>query len=380
MAKNNTNSYYDNGIASMLMADYVNAKNLEASRPMKESTTTTATTKPVEYQDMLKRRNQIGTATQTLNDILKQRETPLYGLGSLMAQMPEQSGPGSWLGSLARGLGGGLTFGTNAAIDRAQRNYENAQNDLQTALAFDRAMGDTQTQTQINKYTPVEYSTGRGGGSGSGGGSGLQTFAGMPTEGFGRSVGYDPVADLPDFTAITRAAANGEQLSLGSWLNIPGTAAVAKGLAGQGSADLQSTYSDIADNILSGKILDFVQQAGSIRLADTEAERQSIFGPLQGYNNMSDVELRQAIDRSRNNFVSLGLKKAREQGRTDITPEVLTTLYNSAFTVPASLENSNRYNMQNVNKYNANSTSVPVNTASPNNNDDDIWEKYRNIE
>ena len=380
MAKNNTNSYYDNGIASMLMADYVNAKNLEASRPMKASTTTIATTKPVEYQDMLKRRNQIGTATQTLNDILKQRETPLYGLGSLMAQMPEQSGPGSWLGSFARGLGGGLTFDTNAAIDRAQRNYENAQNDLQTALAFDRAMGDTQAQTQINKYTPVEYSTGRGGGSGSGGGSGLQTFAGIPTEGFGRSVGYDPVADLPDFTAITRAAANGEQLSLGSWLNIPGTAAVAKGLSGQGSADLQTTYSDIADNILSGKILDFVQQAGSIRLADTEAERQSIFGPLQGYNNMSDVELRQAIDRSRNNFVSLGIKKAREQGRTDITPEMLTTLYNSAFTVPASLENSNRYNMQNVNKYNANSTSVPVNTTSPNNNNDDIWEKYRNIE
>lgn len=380
MAKNNTNSYYDNGIASMLMADYVNAKNLEASRPMKASTTTIATTKPVEYQDMLKRRNQIGTATQTLNDILKQRETPLYGLGSLMAQMPEQSGPGSWLGSFARGLGGGLTFDTNAAIDRAQRNYENAQNDLQTALAFDRAMGDTQTQIQTNEYVPVEYSTGRGGSSGSGGGSGLQTFAGIPTEGFGRSVGYDPVADLPDFTAITRAAANGEQLSLGSWLNIPGTAAVAKGLAGQGSADLQTTYSDIADNILSGKILDFVQQAGSIRLADTEAERQSIFGPLQGYNNMSDVELRQAIDRSRNNFVSLGVKKAREQGRTDITPEVLTTLYNSAFTVPASLENSNRYNMQNVNKYNANSTSVPVNTASPNNNNDDIWEKYRNIE
>lgn len=380
MAKDNTNSYYDNGIASMLMADYVNAKNLEASRPMKASTTTIATTKPVEYQDMLKRRNQIGTATQTLNDILKQRETPLYGLGSLMAQMPEQSGPGSWLGSFARGLGGGLTFDTNAAIDRAQRNYENAQNDLQTALAFDRAMGDTQTQIQTNEYVPVEYSIGRGGGSGSGGGSGLQTFAGIPTEGFGRSVGYDPVADLPDFTAITRAAANGEQLSLGSWLNIPGTAAVAKGLAGQGSADLQTTYSDIADNILSGKILDFVQQAGSIRLADTEAERQSIFGPLQGYNNMSDVELRQAIDRSRNNFVSLGVKKAREQGRTDITPEVLTTLYNSAFTVPASLENSNRYNMQNVNKYNANSTSVPVNTASPNNNNDDIWEKYRNIE
>lgn len=380
MAKNNTNSYYDNGIASMLMADYVNAKNLEASRPMKASTTTIATTKPVEYQDMLKRRNQIGTARQTLNDILKQRETPLYGLGSLMAQMPEQSGPGSWLGSFARGLGGGLTFDTNAVIDRAQRNYENAQNDLQTALAFDRAMGDTQTQIQTNEYVPVEYSTGRGGSSGSGGGSGLQTFAGIPTEGFGRSVGYDPVADLPDFTAITRAAANGEQLSLGSWLNIPGTAAVAKGLAGQGSADLQTTYSDIADNILSGKILDFVQQAGSIRLADTEAERQSIFGPLQGYNNMSDVELRQAIDRSRNNFVSLGVKKAREQGRTDITPEVLTTLYNSAFTVPASLENSNRYNMQNVNKYNANSTRVPVNTASPNNNNDDIWEKYRNIE
>ena len=155
MANNNTNSYYDNGIASMLMADYVNAKNLEASRPMKASTTTTATKMPVEYQDMLKRRNQIGTATQTLNDILKQRETPLYGLGSLMAQMPEQSGPGSWLGSLARGLGGGLTFGTNAAIDRAQRNYENAQNDLQTALAFDRDMGDTQTETQTNKYEPV---------------------------------------------------------------------------------------------------------------------------------------------------------------------------------------------------------------------------------
>lgn len=142
-----------------------NALNAIASRPQKEF----QETKPLEYADMLARRNQIGAERAMLNEALKQRETFGYGLANALASMPAQQGAGSWLGDFARGFGSAFNARANAAIDRAKQDYEAAQADLATALAFDKAMGEQQTMD----YRAVPYATGKtAGATGTGGGAG----------------------------------------------------------------------------------------------------------------------------------------------------------------------------------------------------------------
>ena len=158
----------------------------QATRPQKsyQQTTTTGTTAPVEFADMLARRNQIGAERAMLNEALKQRERGMYGFADALAQMPAQQGAGSWLGDFARGFGSAFNARANAAIDRAKQDYEAAQADLATALAFDKAMGEVQqqTQTDVIKYDPVAYNKGGGGtGIGSGGGSNaLEQYTNLP--------------------------------------------------------------------------------------------------------------------------------------------------------------------------------------------------------
>lgn len=143
-----------------------NALNAIASRPQKEF----QETKPLEYADMLARRNQIGAERAMLNEALKQRETFGYGLANALASMPAQQGAGSWLGDFARGFGSTFNARANAAIDRAKQDYESAQADLATALAFDKAMGEKQTMG----YMAVPYATGKtAGATGTGGGVGV---------------------------------------------------------------------------------------------------------------------------------------------------------------------------------------------------------------
>lgn len=131
----------------------------QAMRPYKSSQTTTTTTQPVEYADMLARRNQIGAERQALSDALKKRESFGYSLASALSAIPHRQGYGSWLGNLGRSFGAGFNARTNAAIDRAQQDYEAAQKDLASALALDKAMGDVQTQVQNIDYKPMEYGT-----------------------------------------------------------------------------------------------------------------------------------------------------------------------------------------------------------------------------
>lgn len=165
----------------------VGALNAIASRPQKTFQQTQTTTAPVEYADMLARRNQIGAERAMLNEALKQRERRMYGFADALAQMPAQQGAGSWLGDFARGFGSTFNARANAAIDRAERNYKTSQEDLATALAFDKAMGDIQRQTQTMDYTPVAYATGRSG-RGAGGGSGDSTAQ--------MEVGAETLADI----------------------------------------------------------------------------------------------------------------------------------------------------------------------------------------
>lgn len=316
----------------------------QAMRPQKTSQTTVSTTKPIEYADMLARRNQIGAERQALADALKKRENFGYSLASALSAIPQQQGYGSWLSDLGRSFGAGFNARTNAAIDRAQQDYEAAQKDLADALALDKAMGDVQTQTQTIDYTPMEYGT-AGAKAQQGQTAGLQAVGGAPLENVGRSVGYDPVENIPDYGPLTRAALSEEELGLAKY--IPFVQSTIKASVPQKDIEsLQTLQSDIAENIVSGKVLDFVGKAGSVRVADTQDERNAIFGPLIDYQKMNPGQLRTAIDQSRNKFVSLGLQKAKAAG-VEISAEELKNWYNSMFTVPRSMKQTETmYNIQ----------------------------------
>lgn len=147
-----------NMVAQTLLQGLTGAIQAQADRPIKESATTTTTSKPLEYSDLLARRNQIGAERAMLNEALKQRETFGYGLANALASMPAQQGAGSWLGDFARGFGSAFNARANAAIDRAKQDYESAQADLATALAFDKAMGDRQIQREEIGYMPLHKS------------------------------------------------------------------------------------------------------------------------------------------------------------------------------------------------------------------------------
>lgn len=142
-----------------------------AMRPQKTSarTFTTSTSTPRALEDMIMRRNSIGANNQRLLDALKGRETWNYNLGAGLANLAPVQGYGDWGVNALRAFGGAMNRPTDAQIAREQAAQELAQKDLETALAYDKAMGETQTQQQVQEmgYTPMEY--GVAGGKGAGG-------------------------------------------------------------------------------------------------------------------------------------------------------------------------------------------------------------------
>ena len=326
-----------NGLSGLLAG----AIEAQAMRPQKTSVTTTATSTPFALDNMIANRDRIGQATEELNNALKAREDLGYTLASALAGIPQQQGAGSWLSDFARAFGGGMAAPTNARVDRAQKKYEADMKDLANILAFDKAMGETQRQTQTIGYTPMEYETAQ---SSQKKGAGSESIGGIQASNFGRSIGYDPVENLPDFGPITRAAISEEQVN--PILKYIGGGTLAKGLTEDKATQLQSTWSDISDNILSGRVLDFVGKAGGIRVADTPAEQEFIFGPIRNYQNMTKEQLKAGLTQARNNFVASGMNKARQTG-VDVSEEELKNWWNSAFSVPKGLETKSKYNIQN---------------------------------
>lgn len=340
------NDYVDYGSLAALLVPQAQALQAIAMRPQKTSTTTntTSTSTPYALADMMVRRDSIGQATKDLDRALKARETAGYSIANALMAMPELQGYGSWLENAGRVFGAGLATPTNAAVDRAQKKYEAEMKDLADILAFDKAMGETttQTQNQVMGYTPMEYGT--AGGTKAASGQGAGSLNGIQQNNFGRSVGYDPVENLPDFGPVTRAALSEEQVN--PLLKYVGGQAIAKGLTDKTATELQSTWSDISDNILSGRVLDFVGKAGSIRVADTPAEQEFIFGPIRNYQNMTKSQLQAGLKQARNNFVAAGLNKAKQQG-VDVSETELKNWWNSAFSVPEGKQTEKMYNVQN---------------------------------
>ena len=336
-------NYNDIGVAAAL-GQLAQAQEAMAMRPQKtySMTTTSSTSTPRALEDMIMRRGMIGANNQRLLDALKKRETFGYNFGSGLANLAPVSGYGDWGVNALRAFGGAMTRPTDAEIAREQAAQEMARKDIETAMAIDKAMGETQDQTQEQTigYTEMPYS---GGKTTQGKGGTSESLGGIQAGNFGRSVGYDPVENLPDFGPVARAALSEEQLGIGKY--VPFVQSLAKGVSGDVATQLQSTWSDISDNILSGRDLDFVGKAGGIRVADTPAEQEFIFGPLRNYQNMSRDQLKTALKQSRNNFVASGLNKARQAG-VDVSENELKTWWNSAFSVPEGLQTKTMRNVQ----------------------------------
>lgn len=319
----------DENALGMLIASAMEAS---AKKPQKTSQRTVTTTMetPAELEDMRTRRDTIGAARTALADSMMARDNTRYRLGQALASIPAtRSGGINWAAGLS-GFGKAMNSGVDNDIDQKLQDYNNSRTDLADLLMYDKSMGTQNVQTEDQS---VGYS---GGGNGASGDGSIGTIQG---QNFGRSKGYDPVANKLNFGPVARAAATGEQLGIGNWLTVPGSNSVAKGLQPTKSADLQTVYSDIADNLLSGKVLDYIGKVGSVRVADSNEEKKTIFGPLNDYQTMSDTQLNSAIKQARNNFVAAGMNKARQKG-IPVTEEELVNHFNSAFTVPSGMQKS----------------------------------------
>ena len=121
--------------------DILTLMGTTSSKPVKSRQVQVTT--PYAREDMLARRNIIGDATQKLDDALKAKESLGYSIANALAGIPQQQGYGSWLTDFARAFGGGWKSPVDAYTERAKTAAERDLKDLETALKFDKEMGDT---------------------------------------------------------------------------------------------------------------------------------------------------------------------------------------------------------------------------------------------
>lgn len=159
--------YNDYGVAAAL-SQLAGAQQQMAMRPQKsvvKTFTTTANT-PRALEDMIARRNMIGANNANLLNALKPRESFGYNIGAGLADLVPVQGYGDWGVNALRAFGGAVNRPTDATIARAQAERQMANEDLKTALEFDKAMGQEQSQAQEQsiKYDELPYAGGTGAG------------------------------------------------------------------------------------------------------------------------------------------------------------------------------------------------------------------------
>ena len=141
-----------------------------AMRPQKslQKTYTTSNTVPYALQDMLNARNTISNSTNELEKILKLRESPWYATLKALGEVRGSSEPGKWLESGLRGLSTGYTSLDDIKAENAKLLRDARVEDLTQRLAYDKAMGEYQTQykREDTDYTEMPWG-GAGGKSGS---------------------------------------------------------------------------------------------------------------------------------------------------------------------------------------------------------------------
>lgn len=325
-----TEQEVQNFLQMAAMQQQANALQQIAMRPQKswQTTSTTTNSTPYALDDMIRYRNIIGGATSRLNAALKPRESYLYSLGSALSALPQQQGPGSWLSAFGRGFGMGATARTNAAVDRAQKVYEAEMQDLAQRLAYDKAMGEKQTQSQRQDMGYEEMPWGGAGGKSSGQGGPDQVVQNIATA---TGEGMDPEEFIKQYNTggfFESGASDVDAQDNPTWAARFIRSAVAPINTGARSALAQN----MTDKIIGPKVQNMIQNMGGARGADTLREVSTRIGPLAQITSLGTQEQLGAISAAKTDVLDIINRDRRAVGMQPLTMEQFQPAWNKLFT------------------------------------------------
>ena len=344
-----------------LVAPYGNigdAITAYAQRPQKTSTITdtTSTTTPYALANMIANRDRIGRATREYDDALKLRETTAFSLANALANIPQQQGYGSWLTDFARAFGGGMSAPFNARVDRATKNYENQMKDLATILAYDKAMGETTTQTQNQIIDYKEMPWGGTGGTKAVGGQGgpdqvVQNIATATGE------GMDPEEFIKQYNTggfIESGASDVDARDNPTLAARFIRSAVAPINTGARSALAQN----MTDKIIAPKIQNMVQNMGGAKGGDTLREVYARIGPLAQITSLGTQEQLGAISAAKTDVLDIINRDRAAVGMQPLTMKQFQPAWNRLFTGIATY--NKQYGEKETNKKEKQAATQPV--------------------
>lgn len=318
------------GILESIMLPQTQALQALATRPQKslQKTYTTSNTEPYALQDMIMRRDSIGQATRELNDALKARETAGYSIANALMAMPELQGYGSWLGNAGRVFGAGLASPINAAVDRAQKKYDAEMKDLAEILAYDKAMGENQTQYQRQEidYKDLPWA-GAGGKSGGKGGPDqvIQNIATATGE------GMDPEEFIKQYN--TGGFFESGASDVDSQDN-PTLAArfIRSAVAPINTGARSALAQNMTDKIIAPKIQNMVQNMGGAKGGDTLREVYARVGPLAQITGLGTQEQLGVISAAKTDVLDIINRDRVAVGMQPLTMEQFQPAWNKLFT------------------------------------------------
>ena len=322
--------YVDYSSLATLLAPQTQALQALAMRPQKTSarTFTTSTSTPRALEDMIMRRNLIGAQNQNLLNALKGRESFGYNVGSGLANLTPVQGYGDWGVNALRAFGGAMNRPTDAQIAREQAAQELAQKDLETALAYDKAMGETQTQQQTQEmgYTPMEYGTAGSKGSGQGGPDQIVKNIATAT-----GEGMDPEEFIKQYNTggfIESGASDVDARDNPTLAARFIRSAVAPINTGARSALAQN----MTDKIIGPKVQNMIQNMGGARGADTLREVSTRIGPLAQITSLGTQEQLGAISAAKTDVLDIINRDRAAVGMQPLTMEQFQPAWNRLFT------------------------------------------------
>lgn len=337
-----------------ILAPQTQALQALAMRPQKTSATTTTTTTPRALENMIANRDRIGQATQALDDILKARESFKYRFGQGLANVTPQDASGAgWLSGFLRGVGGGLTGYVDNRAARAQQKYENEMKDLAEILAFDKAMGDIQTQNQVIGYTPMEYGT-AGTSKATGVGGPDQVVQNIATA---TGEGMDPEEFIKQYNTggfIESGASDVDARDNPTLAARFIRSAVAPINTGARSALAQN----MTDKIIGPKVQNMIQNMGGARGADTLREVSTRIGPLAQITSLGTQEQLGAISAAKTDVLDIINRDRAAVGMQPLTMEQFQPAWNRLFTGIATY--NKQYGEKETNKKEKQAVTQPV--------------------
>lgn len=349
---------FDSVTLEAILAPQTQALQALAMRPQKTSATTTTTTRTTPYalDNMIANRDRIGQTTQELDDILKARESFKYRFGQGLANVTPQNESGAgWLSGFLRGVGGGLTGYVDNRAARAQQKYENEMKDLAEILAFDKAMGDVQTQVQnqVIGYTPMEYGT-AGTSKGTGVGGPDQVVKNIATA---TGEGMDPEEFIKQYNTggfIESGASDVDARDNPTLAARFIRSAVAPINTGARSALAQN----MTDKIIGPKIQNMVQNMGGAKGGDTLREVYARVGPLAQITSLGTQEQLGAISAAKTDVLDIINRDRAAVGMQPLTMEQFQPAWNRLFTGIATY--NKQYGEKETNKKGKQSAAQPV--------------------